>query len=411
MPTTARMLLVLVALAPAALACAEEPRPEIPPELILERFPVAKGGDFLLVPVRIAGRNHLFLVDTGCSITVFDASLPLGEFQGTQTVHTPVGEDHGRFFGPPNARIGRLPLRVPSVLAHDLQTLRDRCGQPIEGCLGMDFLKRYAMFIDFNRGEMMFLKSVPEGVGDEISLEYEGGDEVPRVLAAIGPAGPGAGLALQFRVDTGWANYISGSLEEDVLRSLVESGDLHVVGSSTVASLRGVTQQRTGQGHRLSLGRFAVERPVFNEATDNILGIGFWSRFVVTFDFPGKRVYLRRGANYSDRDLCWNLSGIRIERREGSVVVSRVTVVSPGAAVGIRPGDTLLQIGDLHAETASLFELRRALSREGTLNCVVRRGLWKHRMTLVLRDPVRTLPGSTLPTAPAPSVVPSGPRR
>jgi hypothetical protein len=43
---------------------AGEPRPEIPPELVLERFNVAKGGDCLLVPVRIGGKDRQFVVDT-----------------------------------------------------------------------------------------------------------------------------------------------------------------------------------------------------------------------------------------------------------------------------------------------------------------------------------------------------------
>jgi hypothetical protein len=50
----------------------------IPPELVLERFAVARNGEELMVPVRIAGKDHLFVVDTGASMTLFDTSLLLG---------------------------------------------------------------------------------------------------------------------------------------------------------------------------------------------------------------------------------------------------------------------------------------------------------------------------------------------
>jgi hypothetical protein len=60
-------------------AHAGEGRPEVPPDLILERFSVAKGGDPLTVPVKVGGKDHIFVVDTGSDVTLFDTSLPLGE--------------------------------------------------------------------------------------------------------------------------------------------------------------------------------------------------------------------------------------------------------------------------------------------------------------------------------------------
>jgi S1-C subfamily serine protease len=154
-----------------------------------------------------------------------------------------------------------------------------------------------------------------------------------------------------------------------------------------------------------------VERPGFNDGQYNLLGLGFWSRFVVTLDFAGQRAYLREGKGYGRSDLRWNLSGLRLVRQDSSVIVRQVEADSPGAAAGVRPGDVLLKFEGNSVEKASLFELRNALAAEGTLHCVVRRGPREHRMTLVLRDPVRTMPALPTTTPPAPSVVPTGVRR
>ncbi|HWE35471.1 MAG TPA: retropepsin-like aspartic protease, partial [Isosphaeraceae bacterium] len=170
MSPTARMLLVLAALAPAALACAEEPRTEIPRELVLERFRVAKGGDLLLVPVRFAGRDRLFVVDTGNTLTTFDESLPLGVPRTVVESITPQGRVPVRIYDSPSAEVGRLPLQVPYVIGADLGWMREISGYRIDGVLGMDFLRRFVVHIDFDRGELLLLKAVPRDAGEAIAL-------------------------------------------------------------------------------------------------------------------------------------------------------------------------------------------------------------------------------------------------
>lgn len=68
-----------VSLARFASAIAQEKGPSfsITSDLILDRFSIVKNGDFLLVPVRLAGKDHLYAVDTGATNTVIDTSVTL----------------------------------------------------------------------------------------------------------------------------------------------------------------------------------------------------------------------------------------------------------------------------------------------------------------------------------------------
>ena len=92
--STFDMALIIAVIAGASLGItrAGEPRPEIPARLVLERFDVARGGDCLLVPVRIAGKDRRFVVDTGSSLTVLDFSLCPRERMAVMRVKTSGGD-------------------------------------------------------------------------------------------------------------------------------------------------------------------------------------------------------------------------------------------------------------------------------------------------------------------------------
>ena len=79
-----------ILMAAARLGAAEPPE-QIKPDSILERFAIARSGDAILVPVTIERKEHLFLLDTGCSNTILDSSLSLpGAPKQSVVVATPV---------------------------------------------------------------------------------------------------------------------------------------------------------------------------------------------------------------------------------------------------------------------------------------------------------------------------------
>jgi hypothetical protein len=294
------VVIVLATIIPTPGAGAGEEDPSIPAGLVLERFSVARGGSLLIVPIRLGGKEHPFVVDTGASRTTFDISLPLGEPRGQVEFETGGEYVIHRTFDSPDARLGELPLRLPApVPAMDLARFRKGSAQPFEGLLGMDVLRRHVVHVDFDRGELLILKSVPPGAGESVPIVWAPDDQ-PEVVANVA-----AEEQLRFLIDTGSSLPHSASVSAPFLRRLVGRGAFREVGSARALTPSGQTRRRLCQGDYLQLGEFRIDGPVVDELPQrlvNLLGLRFWSRFVVTFDFPGDRVYLRSGENFRRED-------------------------------------------------------------------------------------------------------------
>ena len=144
----------------------------------------------------------------------------------------------------------------------------------------------------------------------------------------------------------------------------------------------GAGGSRLFQGKRLFLGGFRVERPVFSESPGRaLLGSAFWSRFVVTFDFPARKVFLSKGQAYERPDRS-SRSGLHVVRKAGAVVIESLDGGSPGDRAGFRAGDVLVELGGLRVSESSLFKLRAALCDGDPKACVVRRGSEERRLTI-----------------------------
>jgi hypothetical protein len=112
-------------------------------------------------------------------------------------------------------------------------------------------------------------------------------------------AEPSSGATLPFLVDTGACTSFSGALGGSGLKHLAKRGTLPVAGSHEFADLSGTSSKKLYSGALLRMGPFAVNGPIFVEvAVASSLDLGFWSRFVVTFDFPKNKLYLRKGKQY-----------------------------------------------------------------------------------------------------------------
>lgn len=363
------LALLVSTFASASRSHAGEPNAEIPSSLVLQRFDVAKEGGDLLVPVRLEGREHLLLVDTGSSFTGFDKALLHGKPRKVSKVETPTGMVEMAFYDPPEASVGSLSLGLRNTVACiDLEEIREVTGNATEGFLGMDWLGRHIVHVNFDQGIMSFLKSIPDNAGESFPLLWERGG-VPHVSAEV------SGMGLQFfRVDTGCAGFETGMLDSVSLRTLIKKKKAQKLGSLTGVAASGGFDSNTYNCGRLKLSQFVVNNAMFAEADgSNLLGIRFWSRFVVTFDFPGHKVFLRKGKNYERPDV-WDSSGLHLSSKEGAKVIAEVDRGSPGALAGFEVGDVVLKVGDLRAAEVSLFELRSALATSQRATCEVRRG-------------------------------------
>lgn len=376
--------LLIGVLASSTSVHGQGPAPAVPRDLIVERFSVSKNGDALLVPVKVAEKRLLFLVDTGATVTLFDTSIRLGQPVGVFTGDGAEGKVEVNLYRPPEAKIGRISLgTLEEVAGMDLDSMRQALGHDVQGLLGMDFLGKHVVHIDTEKGEFLLLKAAPKNSGVEVPILWEPGD-FPFVEAELAP-----GERTRFVIDTGFIAFNSGSIGVAEARSLLTAARAREVGNFRTVSVTGTDYRRLLQADALRFRGFILPSPVFREShalMPNTLGLGFWSRFTATFDFPRRRVYLSKSARFSQRDP-WNATGLHLRKRGDLVEVAAVDSGSRALQAGLKEGDILVELDGRGTAKTSLFELRSALCGGGQLTCVVRRDSGDLRLSIGLGQP------------------------
>jgi hypothetical protein len=326
------------------------------PDGVLEEFRVAADGDALLVPVSFGRERHKFLLDTGAEATFCDVSLKAN----LEDARKPGGQ--GLCLG--KLRIGALP----SIQAMDLGRFREVSGHEIEGILGMDALRRFVVQVDFDAGKVRFLRKVMPDSCVPVQLANKP-EQAPCVVAQV------AGLAKErFILDSGMVGYGTGALKGDLFESLTRDAKLHPLKMSLDESAAGKSAQRNGRVEFLSFGEFNHSDLIFAKQSENLLGINYLARYIVTFDFPSQTVYFKKGNRVNAADQ-QDRSGLHIVRAGSRSVVDSVDSGSPADSARIRSGDEILRVSDQDVEKLRLFSIRRLLCHAGSeVRIVVRRG-------------------------------------
>ncbi len=366
MPSLHRLTVfsLAAALTGAAAARPEPPPVGIAPEAVVGRFALAEGGTLLLVPVELKGRTFLFALDTGCSSGVYDSSLAplLGQPITTREVRTSdgVGCPDLPLYPSPDAKLGGLSLRTESpVMLSDLRRLRDGLGEEVYGCVGMDFLARHVFRVDPDRGEVVFLRSPGPAPGVRLPVTVE--DNVPFVRAGVS----GLPEPQVFMVDTGASSGGgSGLLRAETYDLLSKQGKIKPIDTALATSLSRPSTRRRGRAAELELAGDRHADLIFSALGRNLLGLNFWSRYVATFDFADRAIYLKRGGRFDQPDT-HDLSGLTFVRVAGRATVVGVEAGSPADRAGVGLRDVILGANGVKAEGAPLAPVRRLLAVRG----------------------------------------------
>ena len=99
-----------------------------------------------------------------------------------------------------------------------------------------------------------------------------------------------------------------------------------------------------------------------NRTSYSMIGLGMLSRHVVTLDFPGRRMHLRRGLRFGVPDQ-QDLSGLHLLFRDGQIVVDSVDAGSQAERQGLRAGDQILTADNVPGSAEWLFTIRERLSK------------------------------------------------
>lgn len=383
-------LSAVVAFPPVSPAIAVDWKADREPPIA--EFKIAAGDQVVLLPVRISDRQYEFVLDTGSSLTILDASLreDSGAAASTAQLQTPSGVKTVQRCECPEATLGPLKLRSENAIACcDLESLRRATGRPIMGVLGMDFLQSYVVQLDFDSGMIRFFGNSRGS--------HEWGERLPLDLDHTGRPCTSVMLPSNritpFLIDTGATGK---TLEASLFDRLVEQHEI-VAGATTKAStLAGEIETSAGRLSRLTLGSFKREQLVIDRDQSSLLGLDYLRRYQITFDFPRRAIYLRPGKQFSDRDSSL-IVGCTLAAENGKLIVDSVTPDGPAACSGMLAGDGLQSIDNLPVSAADMLAIKSTLAAKGQrpIRMSLQRGDQLVEITVIARDrfPAMSPPG------------------
>jgi hypothetical protein len=362
-------------------------------EGVLEEFPIAEDAPVPFVPVTLDGKTYSFCVDTGSSFSAFDTSLRV--HLGPRILPEQPALLESEFAVPvyemPPLQIGRLkPPPDARVVCMNFLGAHQRNDQPIDGLIGMDFLRQHILQFDCDDQKLRFLNSIPAEPGERFPLRFGKTTSlnIPQIRLVLGTA------TSVLNIDTG----SGGSLRANskLFNELDNAGHFVIRASTSYSTLAGRYEQRYARLDQLNLGSF-THRDLTVDCREgaNHIGFSYLKRFIVTFDFPKRAMYLKPGKGINSIDK-WDLSGLHISRVKGEIVIDAVDSGSPAESAGLQKKDAFVQVNDLPIDEFSLTRLRTML-RDPTRSVAltIRRGEETKRMELLPQE-FRTKAGSPL---------------
>jgi predicted aspartyl protease len=302
----------------------------------------------IYLPVTVAGKERLWLLDCGAGASVIDKGLAqeLGlEMSGEVKAMGAAGSVRTGFVTVPRLRVAGIELdSQPMVVLEIAELMRRNIGTEPAGILGYDFLSRFVTKVDFAREEVTFFR--PE------SFAYSGpGRAIPMGIEANIPV-------VEMQVDGKYR----GQWRLDI-GAAVSVFHHHAVEKFGLAARPGVERLAAGMGgmqrHRLvrfadaELAGFKVKRPVISvplEAGPGALsgtsvlgtvGNSVLHNFVLYLDYQGGRLIVEKGSGFG-KPLVIDRSGLQVGRIDsGSFQVICAAPNTPADKAGFKTGDII----------------------------------------------------------------------
>lgn len=291
-------------------------------------------------------------------------------------------------------KVGEAVIDQQLFVVLPLNTMEQVEGVPMPGMVGFETFRRFVTRIDYGNKTITLIDPKHFDAKDA-------GTPVPFVLNERIPEIKGSfeGIPAVFDIDTGSRSSLTlngpFAAKHDIKAK-------HPKGVQAVAAW-GVGGPSTGyvtRGAAMKLGDVEIKNVVTDindqkqgafagsEYSGNVGG-GVLKRFVVTFDYHNKIMYLKPVAGPVDDLGTYDRAGMWFnEAPEGFKVVA-VTKTAPAEAAGIKEGDTITAVDGKPAKTIKLYDLRRRLRNDapGTVvDFTVMRGSETKDIRVTLKD-------------------------
>jgi len=318
-----------------------------------ENIPFKFIGNHLYIPVTVSGKERLWVLDTGASMTVLNKEFAeeLGlELEGEMKGRDAGGTVTASFTTLPPYSVKDIQFQDQTVAVIDMNELIRRLGTDVVGVLGFDFLSRFVTKIDFANELVSFYELENfEYAGDGHVLDMHIYNSVFSVHAVLDGAQSGSWL---FDIGAG-TTHLDG-------RYALREG---------YAKKDGVIRMGHGAGNEfrvkdikcdsIQFAGFTVYEPeisfsyggtdtTFTADQIGVLGNSLFRNFVLYCNYTSERLIVERGDKFNQPWPVDN-SGLQIgwgQNRE--VEVSYVSPDTPAEKAGFAKGDLLRSINGIN---------------------------------------------------------------
>ncbi len=256
------------------------------------------------------------------------------------------------------------------VLEEDYLELRNYLGTEVQGILGYELFSRFIVQVNYDT--KILTLTTPEHFKPKksyqvIPINVE--DTKPYITGHLSYCDQEK-LELKLMVDSGASH---GLFLDESSDSALYIPEKHI-SSSLGRGLGGVLRGKIARLKRFELGKRSWENlivtfPQENDLLDSLkssssfrhgsIGGEILNRFKVIFDFPGERIFLKKGKAFK-KPFSYNMSGLTVKAkgsRLNSYEIVEVRENSSGEKAGFKKGDIILSINNIDARNLSLSNI------------------------------------------------------
>lgn len=342
-----------------------------------------------------ASRPLVFLLDTGFDDTILDAAVAkeLGLVARDQRKQAePGGAVETATLPPVEMRMPGLVIPEVRMQTLPLGELSRVPGRRVDGILGHTVLSRFVLTVDY-RGQRLVFEDpghfAPAGAGSALPMVEE--DRQVFVHALVKVAGHAA-VDGKFKLDTAGLDVMG--FNNNFARANHWDFSPEAVVRAPGVGAGGETQGYLFRGEWVELGGHRFERPFLGVTVDSggfenrpnagTIGAALLGRFVVVFDYPHGRLFLRPGPGIRE-PLLYDSVGVMMRSSADFRIVEvfRTLPGSPAVAAGLREGDRIVTVDG--QKVARLGEIWERFRHPGTHRVEIERAGARQVVTVAAR--------------------------
>ena len=174
------------------------------------------------------------------------------------------------------------------------------------------------------------------------------------VVDAVITFGPGERVRAKLLVDTAVRRYLALSKGFTDTREVLSRARRVVKPPFFAGGTGGAVELLATRLESVSIGSSRVDGPIAllirtasgasRREPDGYLGNEFFRRFLLTLDYPDRRMLLEPNRNFHDPPGPYDGSGLGIERNDGRLVITDIAPASAAFKAGVMRGDLLLSL-------------------------------------------------------------------